>query len=90
MNKRKGKIKLVPGYPELTRRLRKSNSVATLGVCVLIIAMFYFLLMPNANNNLALGMGVCGVVVFICAIIVYRITYRRAEKVMREGIKNIA
>lgn len=90
MNKRKGKITLVPGYPELTKRLRRSSSVATLGVSVLIIAMFYLLLMPNANYNLALGAGLCGAVVFICAITVYRITYQRAEKVMHESMKNIA
>lgn len=90
MNKRKGKITLVPGYPELTRRLRRSRSAVTLGVSVLIITMFYGLLMPDADNKLVLGMGACGAGIIFCAVIVYRVTYRQAEKVMHESIKYIA
>lgn len=90
MNKKNEKIKVVPGHPELTKKLKLYNALSGIGVLVLIACMLYFMRMPATGNmDIPFLIGMAGAVVTFVSLFLYKATYKKAQKVMSEQGSNI-
>ncbi len=90
MNKNE-KIKVVPGHPELTKKLKLYNALTGVGAAILIGCMFYFMKMPaTANMDVPFLLGMAGAAVTFVALFLYKGAYKKAEKIMNEQGSKVA
>lgn len=91
MKQKAEKIKVVPGHPELTKKLKLYNALVGIGSLVLIACMFWFMKMPPTGNmDIPFLTGMAGALVTFVSLFLYKRTYKKAEKVMNEQSGNIA
>lgn len=85
MSKKKEKIKVVPGHPELTKKLKLYNVLIEIGVIVLFLCILWFMRMPVTGNlDIPFLLGMAGALVTFVSLFLYRGAYKKAEKVMNE------
>lgn len=91
MSKKNEKIKVVPGHPELTKKLKLYNALSGIGAFVLVTCMFWFMKTPATGNmDIPFLLGMAGGALTFVALFLYKGTYKKAEKVMNEQGSKVA
>lgn len=90
MSKKKEKIKVVPGHPELTKKLKLYNVLLEIVAFVFLTCILWFMRMPaTANWDVPFLLGMISVLVLFVLLFLYRGTYKKAEKIVREQGNNV-